>query len=84
MATMKDTVKETLVGFKADVPVTSETRSAFLRHALKDEEGEFFLDREKFVDVIAPATEDYVSSLPLYSCTLKANDKCGSIAENQA
>jgi solute carrier family 25 aspartate/glutamate transporter 12/13 len=60
MATIKDTVKEKLVGYTSDTPVGGETRAAFLRHALKDDEGEYYLDRQKFVDVIAPASEDYV------------------------
>lgn len=63
MATVTDTLKEKLVGFEAESPVGGETRASFMRHALKDNEGELYLDRSAFVDVIAPATEDYVRAL---------------------
>ena len=61
MATIKENVKETLIGFKTEAPVESETRAAFMRHALTDENGNYYLDENKFVGVIAPETEDYVS-----------------------
>jgi hypothetical protein len=61
MATVKGKVKETLVGFTTESPVESETRAAFMKHATTDDNGEYFLDEDTFVGVIAPESEDYVS-----------------------
>ena len=47
----------------SDVPQFSQqARDAFVRYAHEDEQtGERYLDRQSFIDAIAPANEDYVS-----------------------
>jgi solute carrier family 25 aspartate/glutamate transporter 12/13 len=65
MATVKEQVVESLLGTTAEPQLTKETRANFMKYALKDEQtGDYFLDEQRFIDAIAPPTEDYVSRLP--------------------
>ena len=42
-----------------------------MQHATQDEEtGEYFMGQEQFVDAIAPADEDYVSTSSFFSALL--------------
>ena len=62
MSSVKESVKETPVGFTAEPSQLShQARSNFMRHAQKDENGELYMGKEEFIDAIAPKQEDYVS-----------------------
>jgi solute carrier family 25 (mitochondrial aspartate/glutamate transporter), member 12/13 len=69
MATVKEAVKESLLGSSAPEHLSTESRTTFLRFAKKDgdaadpENSELSMDRDGFIDAIAPETEDYVSAL---------------------
>jgi solute carrier family 25 aspartate/glutamate transporter 12/13 len=59
MASVKDTVKETLVGSREVPELSHQARSNFLRHAQKDEHGELFMTEDDFINAVAPKHEDY-------------------------
>ena len=62
LTTVKEVVKEALVGTEADVQLSAQSRSIFDKNARKDEEtGELFMGEEEFINAVAPPTEDYVS-----------------------
>lgn len=61
MATVKDQVVESLIGVTTEPQLNKETRAAFMTHAIKDNNGDYYLDENTFIEAIAPATEDYVS-----------------------
>lgn len=62
MATVTEAIKETLVGTTREPELTQEIRATFDRHARQDEAtGEFYMDKNEFVEAIAPTNEDYVS-----------------------
>jgi solute carrier family 25 (mitochondrial aspartate/glutamate transporter), member 12/13 len=64
MATVKEQVVESLLGTTAEPQLTNETRATFMKFALKDEQsGDYYLDEQRFIDAIAPSTEDFVSLL---------------------
>lgn len=63
MATVKEQVKEVLVGTTEEPQLSQQTRAVFSQHALQDEKtGERYLGEDEFVDAIAPRNEDYVRS----------------------
>jgi hypothetical protein len=63
MATVKDSIKESLVGTKQEPGLSVQIRQNFLRKAKSDEgTGELYMTEKEFVDAIAPKDEDYVSS----------------------
>lgn len=63
MATVKEHIKESLVGTIIEPSLSTDARATFERKAKKDEEtGELYMTEEEFVDAIAPEDEDYVSS----------------------
>jgi solute carrier family 25 aspartate/glutamate transporter 12/13 len=61
MASVKETVKETLVGSKEAPELSHQARSIFVRHAQKDENGDLFMTEDEFINAVAPKQEDYVS-----------------------
>lgn len=67
VAAVKEAVKESLIGSFEPVKLSVQTKARFNTHAVKDAEtGELFMGLDQFIDAIAPADEDYVStSLPL-------------------
>lgn len=67
--TVKDAVKESLVGSSTDQSQPShQAKTNFLRHARKDEGTEdLYMTEDDFINAIAPKHEDYVSVV-LYSC----------------
>jgi solute carrier family 25 aspartate/glutamate transporter 12/13 len=68
--TVKEVVKDTLVGHEDQPPESSSHYKAkFNKFAKKDAEtGELFLGPEEFVDAVAPSDEDYVgASLLLFA-----------------
>ena len=68
VATVKEAVKETLIGTKEPDPPTAQVKARFATHAVKDPEtGVLYMGPDQFIDAIAPPDEDYVSVLPLLS-----------------
>jgi solute carrier family 25 aspartate/glutamate transporter 12/13 len=61
MASVKEAVKESLLGSTESPQLSHQARSNFIRHAQKDENGDLFMDKENFIDAVAPKQEDYVS-----------------------
>ncbi|KAF2741475.1 calcium-binding mitochondrial carrier protein-like protein Aralar1 [Polyplosphaeria fusca] len=60
MATVKDDVKEVLLGSEHEPQLSQITRGAFMRYARKDEASdELYLGEEEFIDAVAPESEDY-------------------------
>ena len=64
MATVTEAVKESLLGSSTPQGLTQDSRARFLQHATQEEDGEYYLTREQFIDAIAPTEEDYVSPPP--------------------
>ncbi len=63
MASVKEQIKESLVGTIIEPSLSTDAQATFVRRAKKDEEtGELYMTEEEFVDAIAPDNEDYVSS----------------------
>ena len=61
-ATVKEAVKETLVGVEEHAELSAKNRASFHKHAQKDPQtGDAYMTEEAFVDAIAPPDEDYVS-----------------------
>ena len=62
MATVKAQVVETLIGTTESPELSKQMRSDFLKHAIKDADGDdWFLGENEFIDAVAPPSEDYVS-----------------------
>ena len=62
MAAIKEQVTEALLGTEQPAQLSTQTRAAFMKHAIKDEEtSEFYLGENEFIDAIAPESEDYVN-----------------------
>ena len=60
--TVKEAVKDSLLGTEDPVELSSKTRAYFADHAVKDaESGELYMGEDEFVNAIAPQDEDYVS-----------------------
>ncbi|KAI9817767.1 MAG: mitochondrial aspartate-glutamate transporter agc1 [Pycnora praestabilis] len=60
MATVKEAVKETLIGTTREPQLSQQTKATFDKYARRDEEtGELYMTEEEFVNAIAPETEDY-------------------------
>jgi hypothetical protein len=65
VSTVKEAVKESLVGVEEPAQLSAQTKARFNSHAIKDPQtGELYLGPDQFIDAIAPKDEDYVS-LPL-------------------
>lgn len=62
MATVAETVKESLLGATLSADLTQESRTTFLKHARQDENGDLYMEEQDFVDAIAPPDENYVSA----------------------
>lgn len=61
MATVKEVVKESLVGTTREPELSQEIRATFNRNSRVDEaSGERYMTKEEFVNAIAPIDEDYV------------------------
>jgi hypothetical protein len=62
MATVKGSIKESLVGTTQEPQLSQQIRQNFMRKAKTDREsGELYMGEDEFVDAIAPESEDYVS-----------------------
>lgn len=63
LTTVKEGVKETLLGTEDQEQLSAHTKATFDSHARKDEvTGELVMGPEEFINAIAPADEDYVSN----------------------
>lgn len=61
-STIKEAVKETLIGTNEPVQMSTQHKARFTSHAVKDPEtGELFLGPDEFIDAVAPSDEDFVS-----------------------
>lgn len=64
MATVTEAVKESLVGATIEPELSLEIRATFNRNARHDEAtGEDYMAENEFINAVAPANEDYVSSV---------------------
>ncbi len=63
MATVKESIKESLVGSTQEPQLSQQIRQNFLRKAKVDQKtGEPYMTEDEFIDAIAPVGEDYVSA----------------------
>lgn len=61
MASVTEKVSEVLLGTEELPQLSAQSKENFMKHALRSKEsGEYYLNEEKFIDAIAPASEDYV------------------------
>lgn len=68
MATVKEVVKESLVGTTREPELSQEIRATFNCNSRLDEaSGERYMTKEDFVNAIAPIDEDYVRTSNLSS-----------------
>lgn len=81
MATVTQSMKESLIGKTEPPQLSREVRANFLKYAKPDENGELYMGLEEFIRAIAPAEEDYVSgaSVLLGDRSLKAGPRCEPI-----
>ena len=69
MATVKESIKESLLGTTQPEDLSIESRANFLKFAKQGEDGELFMGEEEFINAIAPPGEDYVSRpIPAFIC----------------
>lgn len=73
--TVKEAVKESLLGSSDEPRLSQQVKHHFFHHARKDEStGEFYMTEDDFINAIAPKHEDYVSFcglfFPLILCLL--------------
>lgn len=63
MATVTETVKESLLGSTVPTTLSTESRATFLKYAQRDEDGELYMNEEDFINAVAPPEEDYVGHI---------------------
>ena len=63
MATVKEAVKESLIGTTIEPQLSQQARTTFQKYARKDGNEEAYMTEEDFVNAIAPENEDYVSAV---------------------
>ena len=62
MSSVKDAVKESLMGKTDEHQMSHQIKSNFYHHSHKDEQtGELFMTEDDFINAVAPKQEDYVS-----------------------
>lgn len=75
MANVKEAVKASLVGVEQELQLSQQIRVNFMQHARVDEEsGEYYMNKEQFIEAIAPKNEDYVSNPCSMHCGKKKKD----------
>jgi hypothetical protein len=93
MATVAETVKESLLGTSQPEELSPSSRTTFLKHARRDEDtDELYMGEEEFVNAIAPPDQDYVSpnvpycaaDLPPSHCKPQHTNSSLFVAQNQA
>ena len=60
MATVKEAVKESLLGTTVEPQLSQQARANFEKHARRDDDGELFMNEDDFINAIAPESENYV------------------------
>ena len=87
MATVKEQVKQSLVGTVIEPSLSTDAQATFERHAKKNEEtGELYMTQDEFVDAVAPAHEDYVRFHANWAFTCAPSIRANAvlrIAQNQ-
>ena len=59
---VKEAVKEAVVGSGESTQISAQTRAHFLSNAIKDPEtGELYMGNDEFINAVAPKSEDFVS-----------------------
>ncbi|KAI1776178.1 mitochondrial carrier [Hypoxylon cercidicola] len=78
--TVKEVVKESLLGSKEPSHLSASHRASFINNAKKDEQtGELYMGPDDFVEAIAPPTEDYHKiSRDQYSLLFSVADRKGT------
>jgi hypothetical protein len=90
MATVAETVKESLLGTSQPEELSPSSRTTFLKHARRDEDtDELYMGEEEFVNAIAPPDQDYVSlnvpyCSPTSNCKPQHTNSSLFVAQNQA
>ncbi|MCJ1352486.1 MAG: mitochondrial aspartate-glutamate transporter agc1 [Icmadophila ericetorum] len=59
MATVKEAVKESLVGVSQEPQLSQQSKVTFIKNSRQDESGEPYMNEEDFINAIAPVDEDY-------------------------
>ncbi|MCJ1322773.1 mitochondrial aspartate-glutamate transporter agc1 [Xylographa vitiligo] len=59
MATVKEAVKESLLGTTVEPQLSQQARANFEKHARRDDDGELFMNEDDFINAIAPESENY-------------------------
>ena len=62
MASVTESIKESLVGVVTEPQLSESSRTEFLKNAHKAEDGEYYMTEQEFINAIAPTSEDYVSA----------------------
>ena len=76
MATVTEAVKESLLGKEAPASLSADSRLTFMRNSKRGEDDQLYMDEEDFINAIAPADEDYVSTArPSPSVTCRRSDQ---------
>ena len=58
---VKESLKEALLGTEEEPQLSYQTRLDFLKHAVRDDDSsEYYMTEDRFIDAIAPESEDYV------------------------
>jgi solute carrier family 25 aspartate/glutamate transporter 12/13 len=60
MATVTEKVKEFSIGLTTEPQLSEQSRHEFLKHAHQNDEGDYLMTEQEFINAIAPASEDYV------------------------
>ena len=62
---MATAVKESLLGSEREESLSFQSKASFDLHAKADEQtGEKYMNKDDFVDAIAPTSENYVCHMP--------------------
>jgi solute carrier family 25 aspartate/glutamate transporter 12/13 len=74
MATVTAKITESLLGTEVSPDLSLESKTRFLRHAKEDDNGQWFMTEEDFINAVAPAEEDYVSLVYKVGLIVRATD----------
>ena len=68
MATVAEAVKESILGVTQPEDLSPTSRTTFLKFAKQDEEdGDYYMGEDEFINAIAPPEEDYVRTDCIHS-----------------
>lgn len=67
MSSVKEAVKQSLVGSSDELQLSHHIKADFNHYARKDDQsGELYMTEDDFINAIAPKEEDYVSPCLLF------------------